>query len=46
MFELDCFNARDFREDPAYLAMFGDRAALANEAPDSTDTDPEQEAQR
>lgn len=27
MWELDCFNARDFRQDPAYLAMFGDRAS-------------------
>lgn len=46
MFELDNFNARDFRLDPAYLAMFPGRAPSLANGSDPDDSDTEQETQR
>ena len=45
MWELDCFNARDYREDPAYLALFPRRAPLAN-GTDTDDADDDSETER
>lgn len=48
MFELDCFNARDFRRDDEWRRMFPHKCAeLDNEASDADDDiNTEPEAQR